>query len=120
MHNGRSKDGRLLYPAFPYPNYTHVSSDDADAIFAFLRSLPPIEQPNRAHELRFPYDSQAALAIWRALFFEPGIYRPEPARSAAWNRGGYLVRGLAIAAPATPAATCSARRRAMRRASAAV
>lgn len=94
MHNGRSRDGRLLYPAFPYPNYTQVTREDSDAIFAWLRSLPAVAQANRRHDLRFPYDSQPALAVWRALFFSPGVYEPEPARDAQWNRGGYLVRGL--------------------------
>ncbi|MGZ9004148.1 MAG: c-type cytochrome [Burkholderiales bacterium] len=41
LHNGRSADGRLLYPAFPYPSYTHVTREDSDAIFAYLRGLPP-------------------------------------------------------------------------------
>jgi mono/diheme cytochrome c family protein len=94
LHNGRSKDGRLLTPAFPYPSYTRVNREDADAIYAFLRSLPPVRQPNRPHALRFPYDTQAALAVWRALFFRPGRFEPEAGRSAAWNRGSYLVRGL--------------------------
>jgi mono/diheme cytochrome c family protein len=94
LHNGRSKDGRLLYPAFPYPNYTLVTREDADAIFAYLRSLPPVAQRNRPHVLRFPFDSQAALGIWRAMFFTPESYEPDAARPADWNRGAYLVRGL--------------------------
>ena len=94
MHNGRSKDGRLLYPAFPYPNYTQVTRDDSDALHAFLRSLPPMEQANRPHALRFPYGFQASLAVWRALFFEPGAFQPDATKSAEWNRGAYLVRGL--------------------------
>ena len=61
MHHGRSKDGRLLYPAFPYTEYTHVTREDSDAIFAYLHSLPPVAQPNRDHTLRFPYNSQWAL-----------------------------------------------------------
>jgi mono/diheme cytochrome c family protein len=94
MHNGRSKDGRLLYPAFPYPSYTRVTREDSDAIFAYLLSLPAVEQRQRPHALRFPYNSQVALAVWRAFFFEPGTYRPETGRSAEWNRGAYLVHGL--------------------------
>jgi mono/diheme cytochrome c family protein len=95
MHNGRSMDGRLLYPAFPYPNFTQVTREDSDAIYAYLRSQPAVAQPNRPHALRFPYNSQAALAVWRALFFEPETFRPDAAKSAEWNRGSYLVRGLA-------------------------
>jgi mono/diheme cytochrome c family protein len=94
MHNGRSRDGRLLYPVFPYPNYTHVSREDSDAIHAWLRTLPPVTRPNTAHTLRFPFDTQVALAAWRALFFQPGIQEPDPGRSAQWNRGAYLVNGL--------------------------
>jgi mono/diheme cytochrome c family protein len=94
MHNGRSKDGRLLYPAFPYPNYTQLTREDADAIFAYLLSVPPVEQARRPHELRFPYNSQAALAVWRALFFEPEAFEPDASKPPEWNRGAYLVRGL--------------------------
>jgi len=94
MHNGRSRDGRLLYPAFPYPNYTQVTREDSDALHAYLQSLPPAAQPNRAHALRWPYGTQPALAVWRALYFSPGVHEPAPAKSAEWNRGAYLVQGL--------------------------
>ena len=94
LHHGRSRDGRLLYPAFPYPNYTRVTRDDADALHAYLRSLPAVAQPNRAHALRFPFDQQAALAVWRALYFRPAVHTPDASRSAEWNRGAYLVEGL--------------------------
>jgi len=94
LHNGRSRDGHLLYPAFPYPNYTHVTRQDSDAIYAYLRSLAPVSQPNRPNTLRFPYDSQFSLAVWRALYFSPGQHVPDPARSGEWNRGAYLVQGL--------------------------
>ena len=94
LHNGRSRDGRLLYAAFPYPNYTLVTREDSDALFAFLRSLPPTVRANQPHALRFPYDTQAALAVWRALYFRAAKFEPDAARSAEWNRGAYLVQGL--------------------------
>ena len=94
MQNGRSRDGRLLYPAFPYDATTRISDADADALFAYLRSLPAVAQPNRPHALRFPYDTQLALAVWRALYFRPGRFEPDAAQPAAWNRGAYLVQGL--------------------------
>ncbi|WP_374567996.1 cytochrome c [Ideonella sp.] len=94
LHNGRSKDGHLLAPAFPYPSYTQVSRDDADAIYAYLRTVAPVRQANRPHALRFPYNTQAALAVWRALFFEPGSFQPQPGKTAEWNRGAYLAKGL--------------------------
>ena len=94
LHLGKSKDGSFLYPAFPYPNYTKVSRSDADAMFAYLKTLPAVRQPNRKHELRFPYDQRLLLAFWRALYFTPGEYRPDSAQSGEWNRGAYLVQGL--------------------------
>ncbi len=88
LHHGRSRDGRLLYPAFPYTDYTHVTRGDADAIFAFLRSLQPVTQPTPEPTLRFPYNTQAALAVWRALYFRSAK------TDVALDRGAYLVRGL--------------------------
>ena len=94
LQHGRSRDGRLLYPAFPYANTTLVTRADADALFAYLRSLPAVTQANRRHDLRWPFNTQAALAVWRALYFRPGVYEPDTRRTPDWNRGAYLVRGL--------------------------
>jgi mono/diheme cytochrome c family protein len=94
LHNGIAPGGRLLYPAFPYPNYTKVTRADSDALFAWLRSLPAQRQARQAHALDFPYNMQPALAAWRLLYFHPGAYAPTPARGVAWNRGAYLVEGL--------------------------
>lgn len=95
MHHGRSKDGRLLYPAFPYPSYTNITREDSDAMYAYLRTVKPVEQANRTHDLPFPYNTQAALAVWRAMFFKAGSLEPQPQKSAEWNRGRYLVDALA-------------------------
>jgi mono/diheme cytochrome c family protein len=94
LHNGRSRDGRLLYPAFPYPNYTLVTRADADAMFDFLRSVKPVARENTPHRLRWPYSTQAALAVWRAMYFSPAGQAEDAAQSAEWKRGAYLVRGL--------------------------
>ncbi len=94
LHNGKGRDGRLLYPAFPYTNYTKVSRADADALFAFLRSVPAQPRANTAHTLRFPYNQQWMLAGWRALYFRPAVFAPAAHQNAQWNRGAYLVEGL--------------------------
>ncbi len=94
LHEGRSRDGRLLYPAFPYPNFTQVTRADADAMYEYLRTVPAVAQANTPHAVRFPYSTQAALAAWRAVFFREGTFQPDEARSVEWNRGAYLVRGL--------------------------
>ncbi|NEX62920.1 cytochrome c [Noviherbaspirillum galbum] len=94
LHDGKGKNGTLLYPAFPFPNYTRVSRADADAMFAYLQSLPPVRQASRKPELQFPFDQRILLAGWRALYFRPGVFEPQPGQNAEWNRGAYLVQGL--------------------------
>lgn len=92
LHQGRGRDGRRLLPAFPYTSYTHLTRADSDALFAYLQSLPPVNQPNRPHALRFPYDSQAALALWQELYFRPAPAGAAEALAHA-SRGAYLVKG---------------------------
>jgi mono/diheme cytochrome c family protein len=94
LHFGKSKDGHMLYPAFPYTNYTKVTRADSDDLFAFFQSIPAVTNPREPHRLRFPYNQAVMLAGWRALYFRPGEYQHNPAQSAQWNRGAYLVNGL--------------------------
>ena len=94
MHRGRSKDARLLAPAFPYNHTSVITRDDSDAIFAWLSSMPAVVQPQSPHTLTWPFGTQPALAVWRSLFFEPRPFQADKAQSAEWNRGAYLVQGL--------------------------
>ena len=94
MHHGKSKDGKLLYPAFPYPNFTRVNRGDSDALFAFLRTLAPVAQQTPENTLRFPYNSRLLLAGWRMLYFKAGEFKALPEHDSEWNRGAYLVQGL--------------------------
>ena len=94
MHNGISRDGKLLYPAMPFASYTQVTRSDSDAIYAYLMSVTPVEQKNREHELRFPFNNRELLIGWRTLYFKEGEFKPVAGQSTEWNRGAYLVRGL--------------------------
>jgi mono/diheme cytochrome c family protein len=94
MHVGRMPDGGLLYPAMPFGAYTKVTRADSDAIFAYLRSVPPVWQADREHELRFPFNNRSLILGWRTLFFTEGTYQPDSRKSDEWNRGAYLVEGL--------------------------
>jgi len=94
MHRGRSKNGRLLAPAFPYNHTSVITRQDSDAILAWLKTLAPVVQAQPAHSLVWPVGTQPALAVWRSLFFEPSPFQPDTTQSAAWNRGAYLVQGL--------------------------
>ena len=94
MHRGRSQNGRLLTPAFPYNHTSAITRQDSDAIFAWLNTLAPVVQAQPAHTLVWPVGTQPALAVWRSLFFEPSPFQADKSQSVEWNRGAYLVQGL--------------------------
>jgi mono/diheme cytochrome c family protein len=94
MHNGRFPDGGLVYPAMPFASYSKVTREDSEAIYAYLRSIPPVKQPNRPHDLTFPFNNRSLIIGWRTLFFREGEFKPDPTKSPEWNRGAYLVEGL--------------------------
>ena len=94
LHEGRSRDGRLLAPAFPYPHFTRISRADSDALWAYLRSLAPVDAAQQPHRLRWPFGTQAALAVWQLLYFHPAAIEPDAGHSSPLARGAYLVEGL--------------------------
>jgi mono/diheme cytochrome c family protein len=94
IHHGKSKDGSFLYPAMPYTNYTKVTREDVDAMFAYFKSIRPVRQQNTPHGLGFPYSQRELLLGWRTLYFKEGVWKDDSNQSKEWNRGGYLVEGL--------------------------
>ena len=93
LHDGIGKGGEYLYPVMPFTSYTKMTRDDVLAIKAYLSTLKPVYAPRAPNGLNFPFDIRATLMGWRELFFRPGTYKPNPQRSADWNRGAYLVQG---------------------------
>jgi len=95
LRDGVCPDGASLYPVFPYTSFTKIVDADARAIWAYLSSLPPVRHRNRRRNVSFPLSWRPLLTVWKLLFFDRGPFRPNPDRSAAYNRGAYLVTGLA-------------------------
>ena len=94
LHDGKARDGSLLYPAFPYTDYTRVTREDSNAIFAYLQSLPGVKQRNAPNRINFPFSWRPLLYVWQLIYFNRGEYRPDATKSDEWNRGAYLVQGL--------------------------
>jgi mono/diheme cytochrome c family protein len=94
LREGRAPDGSYYYPVFPYPAYTGMSDADVAAIGAYLRSLRPVRQTTPEHDLPWYLSSRLVMFGWNLLNFSDGRFAPDPARSADWNRGAYLVRHL--------------------------
>lgn len=90
---GQRPDGSRLYPAMPYPYYTRMTAQDIQAIRSYLRTLTPVHHAVRTNRLPFPFNIRAAMRLWDALYFKPGVLESNPTQSAEWNRGAYLVEG---------------------------
>jgi mono/diheme cytochrome c family protein len=90
LRYGESPDGSHYYPVFPYTSYTRLKADDVNAIAAYLRSVKPVSQANREHEIPW-YLFRWVIGLWKWLYFEPGEFRPSQDADEMHNRGAYLV-----------------------------
>ena len=93
LTRGTGRNGTHLYPAMPFTSYTKMSTEDALAIRAYLNTMPAVRNSVQSNQLHFPFNVRALLIGWDALYFSEGPYRPDSTKSAAWNRGAYLVQG---------------------------
>jgi mono/diheme cytochrome c family protein len=95
MRSGIGRHGEDLYPALPYTSYALLTSDDVLAIRAYLATLTPVDTPAPTNALAFPFNQRYIMRGWKLLFLDSKPFEPDPARGVAWNRGAYLVNGLA-------------------------
>jgi mono/diheme cytochrome c family protein len=93
VQNGIGHGGIHLYPAMPYTYYTKMTREDVIAIRAYLETLQPVRNLVQANQLPFPFNQREAMVGWNELYFRPGEFKPDPGKSAEWNRGAYLVEG---------------------------
>jgi mono/diheme cytochrome c family protein len=93
MTKGTAPDGRHYFPAFPYTSYQRMAYGDLRDLFAFLKTLPPVAGKVRDHDVPFPFNIRRSLGGWKLLFLDGEPFRPDAGKSAAWNRGAYLVNG---------------------------
>ncbi|HEX4270376.1 MAG TPA: cytochrome c [Rhizomicrobium sp.] len=93
LHEGVAPGGKHLYPAFPYFYFTLLSRTDSDALFAFLKTQKPVLSTPPHDRLLFPFNIRALMTFWNWLFLDRSAYRPDTSKSAAWNRGAFIVRG---------------------------
>jgi mono/diheme cytochrome c family protein len=94
LREGRRPDGAHYFPAFPYPSFTLITDADMRDLWAYLRTLPPSSRQSEPHDLGFLYRWRFLVGIWKWLFFTPGPFVPDPAKSAVLNRGRYLTTAL--------------------------
>ncbi len=94
LHNGKGPHlGEYIYPTMTYTSYTKLTRDDVHAMWAYMRTLKPVDAPRLPVQLPFPFNIRLSLLGWQIMFMDRGTYKPDPRQSAAWNRGAYLVEG---------------------------
>ena len=93
LWKGTSPDGQHYYPAFPYTSYQRIALDDARDLFAYIKTLPAVAGKAPPHQVPFPFSWRRLLGGWKFLFLDGQPFRPDPSKSAQWNRGAYLVNG---------------------------
>jgi mono/diheme cytochrome c family protein len=93
MWQGTSPAGEHYYPAFPYTSYQHMRLEDVRDLFAYLKTLPPVQGKVRDHDLPSHFKIRRLLGGWKFLFLDGDRFKPDPSKSAQWNRGAYLVNG---------------------------
>src|SRR5450631_4011167 len=94
MREGIHRDGRHLYPAFPYSHFAKATDADLQALYAFLMAEKPVRAESRAPALAFPFNWRPLMAGWNALFHRAEVFQADSTKSEIWNRGAYLVEGL--------------------------
>ena len=96
VRKGVRADGANLYPAMPYTSYGQISDDDMKALYAyFMKGVEPVDESPAKTDLPFPFSIRASMMFWNMLFLDKKPFVADPSKSAEWNRGAYLVRGLA-------------------------
>jgi mono/diheme cytochrome c family protein len=93
LRDGVAKGGRHLYPAMPYVSYRQMSEADVDAVWAYMLTRDPMPVADRDDSLPFPYVRQF-MTFWNLLNLPSEVPAPDAQKSAAWNRGRYLVDAL--------------------------
>lgn len=95
LRRGVSRDGRQLYPAFPYDHFTLLTDDDIAALYAFFMTRDAVRATAPGNDLRFPFNIRLLLGGWKLLFLREGPYQADAGHDARWNLGAYLVEGIA-------------------------
>jgi mono/diheme cytochrome c family protein len=104
MQQGVNAQGRLLTPAFPYTNYTHISRADSDALYAYFQwGVQPVAQPSKAHELGFPFNTQLALGAWRVLYFKASQqeFAPKNIANSLYSTPAISIKSLNVSDSST-------------------
>ena len=94
LREGVAADGHNLYPVMPYTSFAKITEPDMRALYAyFMHGVAPVSRANQDNDLRWPFGMRFGLSVWNAMFADREAFKADPGKSAAWNRGAYLIEG---------------------------
>ena len=93
IYDGVDREGRHLYPAFPYPSYRNMSVADVRDLWAFLRGLAPVKGVAPPPGFGFPFNIRRAVGLWNRLYLAPVAPPQSVAVADSADYGRYLVKG---------------------------
>lgn len=94
IRRGLLRDGSVESPVMPYYRYAGMADADVRDLIAYLRTLTPVPEQNRPHEVDLPLP-RLAFRGWRLLFAED-VTPPASAPAAGVERGRYLSDHVSI------------------------
>src|SRR5690606_2549591 len=95
LREGVDRAGSHLYPAFPYDHFALMDGADLHALYAYLMAQAPVAARARDNELVFPFNLRPLIAVWKWLFLREAPLESDATLSPEFNRGAYLVHGIA-------------------------
>lgn len=93
MTEGVSPDGAQYYPLFPYPWYRNLTREDLSAMWAYLRTVPPVRREVKPHDISFPYSVRPLILGWKLVNL-PGAPEVGTHDDPLVARGDYIVNAL--------------------------
>jgi mono/diheme cytochrome c family protein len=94
LSEGVDREGRHLYPAFPYDHFTHLTDEDIRSLYTFVMTRDPVRNMSPENKLAFPFNIRPLLAGWKLLYLNRGPREADMGQNAEWNRGSYLAEGV--------------------------
>lgn len=94
MREGIAPTGNL-YPAMPFTSFHIVTDNDMKDLWSYMQAVPASDTPNIENTMIFPANIRFGLKSWNLLFLDSKPFAVNKEKSAEWNRGAYLVEGLA-------------------------
>jgi mono/diheme cytochrome c family protein len=78
LTTGKLPDGRILAPIMPWRAFSHLTKSDAQAIVAYLQSLPPVQ-----HQVAGPFGPTQKVTVFVMTVLPPDVYNGLPMPSPA-------------------------------------